>query len=444
MRAVDIIQKKRDGHELSAEEITYLVQGYSRGEIPDYQMSAWAMAVYFQGMTAQETGHLTMEMAKSGDQVDLSPIQGIKVDKHSTGGVGDKTTIVLAPLVAAAGVPVAKMSGRGLGHTGGTLDKLESISGFTIELTRDEFFSQVNEVGAAVIGQSGNMAPADKKLYALRDVTSTVNSIPLIASSVMSKKIAAGADAIVLDVKTGSGAFMKTLDDSIRLAQAMVDIGTHVGRDTVAVISDMDQPLGFGIGNALEIKEAVETLQGKGPADLEEVSLFLASHMLVLGGKAKTVEEARTLLAELLRSGAAFDKLKQMVAAQHGDVDQIDDLTKLPGASRTIEVKADASGYIASIEAEAIGIAAMLLGAGRETKESIIDYGVGVTLVKKVGDEVKAGDTLAVMHINEASESKVQEAEQKLKQAYSVTDTAVPKQPLIYALVTKNGVERFV
>ncbi|GIP41728.1 pyrimidine-nucleoside phosphorylase [Paenibacillus sp. J45TS6] len=444
MRAVDIIQKKRDGHELSAEEITFLIQGYSRGEIPDYQMSAWAMAVYFQGMTAQETGHLTMEMAKSGDQVDLSPIQGIKVDKHSTGGVGDKTTIVLAPLVAAAGVPVAKMSGRGLGHTGGTLDKLESISGFTIELTRDEFLSQVNEVGAAVIGQSGNMAPADKKLYALRDVTSTVNSIPLIASSVMSKKIAAGADAIVLDVKTGSGAFMKTLDDSIRLAEAMVDIGTHVGRDTVAVISDMDQPLGFGIGNALEIKEAVETLQGNGPEDLQEVSLILASHMLVLGGKAKTVEEARVVLEELLKSGAAFDKLKQMVAAQHGDVGQIDDLSKLPGASRTLEVKADTSGYVASIEAEAIGIAAMLLGAGRETKESVIDYGVGVTLMKKVSDEVKAGDTLAVMHINEASESKVQEAENKLKQAYSITDAAVPKQPLIYALVTKHGVERFV
>lgn len=444
MRAVDIIQKKRDGQELSAEEIRFLIQGYSRGEIPDYQMSAWAMAVYFQGMTPKETGYLTMEMAQSGDQVDLSPIKGVKVDKHSTGGVGDKVSIVLAPLVAAAGVPVAKMSGRGLGHTGGTLDKLESISGFTIELTQDEFISQVNEVGAAVIGQSGNMAPADKKLYALRDVTATVNSIPLIASSIMSKKIAAGADAIVLDVKTGNGAFMKTLDDSIRLAEAMVDIGTHVGRDTVAVISDMDQPLGYGIGNALEIKEAVETLQGKGPEDLQEVSFVLGSHMLVLGGKAKTVEEARKMLEELLKSGAAFEKLKEMVAAQHGDVAQIEDVNKLPGASRTLEVKADKSGTVVGIEAEAIGIAAMLLGAGRETKDSIIDHGVGITLVKKVGDKVNVGDTLAVMHINDAQESKVQEAGNKAVQAYHITDGEVPEKPLIFALITKDGVQRFV
>ncbi|MCM3784073.1 pyrimidine-nucleoside phosphorylase [Neobacillus mesonae] len=444
MRAVDIIQKKRDGHELSSEEIAYLIQGYSRGDIPDYQLSAWAMAVYFQGMTAQETGYLTMEMAKSGDQVDLSPIGGIKVDKHSTGGVGDKTTIVLAPLVAAAGVPVAKMSGRGLGHTGGTLDKLESISGFKVELTRDQFFGQVNDIGAAVIGQSGNMAPADKKLYALRDVTATVNSIPLIASSVMSKKIAAGADAIVLDVKTGSGAFMKTLDDSIKLAEAMVNIGTHVGRETVAVISDMDQPLGHGIGNALEIKEAVETLQGKGPKDLEEVSLFLASHMLVLGGKAQSVEEAEVKLQKILSEGLAFEKLKQMVQAQEGEVRQIEDLSLLPAAAQHIEVKSSADGYVASIEAEAIGISAMLLGAGRETKDSVIDYAVGVTLLKKVGDEVKTGEPLAILHVNEGDKNKLQEAEQKLEQAYRISETPVAKQPLIYALVTKDGVKRFV
>lgn len=368
----------------------------------------------------------------------------IEVAFMSLGGVGDKTTIVLAPLVAAAGVPVAKMSGRGLGHTGGTLDKLESISGFQIELDQEQFFKQVNEVGAAVIGQSGNMAPADKKLYALRDVTATVNAIPLIASSVMSKKIAAGADAIVLDVKTGSGAFMKTLDDSIKLAEAMVDIGTHVGRETVAVISDMDQPLGHGIGNALEIKEAVETLQGNGPEDLEEVSLFLASHMLVLGGKAESVEEAREKLRDILSQGLAFDKLKQMVKAQQGDVGQIEDLSLLPTAKRTIEVKAPTDGYVAGIEAEAIGISAMLLGAGRETTDSVIDHAVGVTLVKKVGDQVKAGEVIAMLHANDGSDSKLQEAEQKLQQAYKISEAPVPEQPLIYALVTKDGVQRFV
>ncbi|GGF76258.1 pyrimidine-nucleoside phosphorylase [Paenibacillus albidus] len=443
MRVVDIIQKKRDGGELSGEEIAFLIQGYSRGEIPDYQVSAWAMAVYFQGMNARETGDLTLEMAKSGDQVDLSPIAGIKVDKHSTGGVGDKTTVVLAPLVAAAGVPVAKMSGRGLGHTGGTIDKLESISGFSVEMDRERFFAQVGEIGAAVIGQSGNITPADKKLYALRDVTGTVQSIPLIASSVMSKKIAAGADAIVLDVKTGSGAFMKTLDDSIKLAQAMVDIGSHLGRNTVAVISDMDQPLGYGIGNALEIKEGIDTLKGQGPKDLEEVCLILGSHMLVLGGKARDEAEARSILKTHIEDGTALEKLKQMVGAQGGDVSQIESPDTLPTAERLIEVKAEAAGYVEGIQAEEIGIAAMLLGAGRETKESVIDLAVGIHLSKKVGDAVAAGETLAVLHVNHASEGKVQEARNKVLEAYRISAQPVAPLPLVYAIVTKEGVTRF-
>lgn len=353
---------------MSGEELGFLIRGYSEGSIPDYQMAAWAMAVYYQGMNARETADLTMHMASSGDMIDLSSIHGIKVDKHSTGGVGDKTTIVLGPLVASAGVPVAKMSGRGLGHTGGTIDKLEAISGFSVELDQEQFFSQVNEIGIAVVGQSGNMTPADKKLYGLRDVTATVDSIPLIASSVMSKKIAAGADAIVLDVKTGSGAFMKTLDDSIRLAKAMVDIGTQVGRSTIAVISDMDQPLGFGIGNALEVKEAIATLRGEGPQDLAEVCLILASHMLILGGKASSEEEARALLQAKLENGEALDSLKQMVQAQGGDAAQIDHPDQLPTAELHVEVKAEQAGYVESIQAEEIGIAAMLLGAGRETK----------------------------------------------------------------------------
>lgn len=443
MRAVDIIQKKRDGEELSRDEISFLIQGYSKGEIPDYQLSAWAMAVYFQGMNARETGDLTMEMAMSGDQVDLSPIAGIKVDKHSTGGVGDKTTVVLAPLVASAGVPVAKMSGRGLGHTGGTLDKLESITGFSIEMERERFFDQVGEIGAAVIGQSGNITPADKKLYALRDVTATVESIPLIASSVMSKKIAAGADAIVLDVKTGSGAFMKTLDDSIALAQAMVDIGTHLGRNTVAIISDMDQPLGFGIGNALEIKEGIETLKGHGPKDLQEVCLILGSQMIVLGGKAKDETEARAILKKHIEDGTALEKFKQIVKAQGGDVSQIDNPEKLPAAKRFIEVKAKTRGFIEGIQAEEIGVAAMLLGAGRETKESIIDLAVGIQLSKKVGDAVELGETLAVLHINDASEQKVEEAEAKVLEAYRVTSEPTLPQPLVFALVTKDGVTRY-
>ncbi|CAM4274393.1 pyrimidine-nucleoside phosphorylase [Paenibacillus phoenicis] len=443
MRAVDLIRKKRDGQELTSEEIGFLVKGYSEGQIPDYQMSAWAMAVYYQGMSARETADLTMAMAGSGDTIDLGSIRGIKVDKHSTGGVGDKTTVVLGPLVAAAGVPVAKMSGRGLGHTGGTIDKLEAISGFSVELTKEQFFRQVNEIGLAVVGQSGNMTPADKKLYALRDVTATVDSIPLIASSVMSKKIAAGADAIVLDVKTGSGAFMKTLEDSIRLAKAMVDIGTQVGRRTVAVISDMDQPLGHAIGNALEIKEAVATLRGEGPADLEEVCLILASHMLILGGKASSEEEAKAMLVEQINSGQALEKLKQMVAAQGGNTEQIDHPELLPEAELKVDVKATAGGFVESIQAEEIGLAAMMLGAGRETKESVIDLAAGVELRKKIGDPVEAGETLAVLHLNRSHEAGLAEAERRILNAYGISSTKVPRRPLVFALVTPDGIKRF-
>lgn len=444
MRAVDLIHKKRDGQELTTEEISFLIRGYSEGQIPDYQMAAWAMSVFYKGMSARETADLTIQMASSGDTIDLSSIHGIKVDKHSTGGVGDKTTIVLGPMVAAAGVPVAKMSGRGLGHTGGTIDKLEAIRGFSVELAKEQFFRQVNEIGIAVVGQSGNMTPADKKLYALRDVTATVDSIPLIASSVMSKKIAAGADAIVLDVKTGSGAFMKTLEDSIRLAKAMVEIGTQVGRQTVAVISDMDQPLGYAIGNALEIREAVDTLRGEGPADLEEVCIILASHMLLLGGKASTEEEATAMLFEHLRSGEALEKLKKMVAAQGGDTTQIDNPELLPQAELQVEVLAEHSGFIESIQAEEIGIAAMMLGAGRETKDSKIDLAAGVVLRKKIGDRVEAGEALAVLHFNPEHSEGQAEAGQRILGAYGISETKPPKRPLVFALVTKDGVKRFL
>jgi len=443
MRAVDIIQKKRDGEELTREEISFLIQGYSEGSVPDYQMSAWAMAVFYKGMTARETADLTLEMAHSGDVIDLSPVHGVKVDKHSTGGVGDKTTIALAPLVAAAGVPVAKMSGRGLGHTGGTIDKLESISEFSVELTREQFFAQVNRIGAAVISQSGNITPADKKLYGLRDVTATVESIPLIASSVMSKKIAAGADAIVLDVKTGSGAFMKSLDDSIALAQAMVDIGTEVGRNTIALISDMDQPLGFGIGNALEVKEAVETLRGEGPKDLEELTLILGAYMVMLGGQAATVEEARAKLEGLIQDGTALSKLKEMVEAQQGDSSQIEDTSKLPTAAELVDVTATADGYVTAIQAEEIGLAAMTLGAGRETKDSQIDLAVGIVLRKKIGDAVKVGETLATLHVNGKNAAQRETAIARVREAYQIAEQRGELKPLVYAIVTKDGVQRF-
>ncbi len=399
-RMVDIIEKKRNGEVLTNEEITFFVNGYTDGSIPDYQASAFLMSIYFKGMTTEEQGFLTMAMVQSGDQIDLSAIEGVKVDKHSTGGVGDTTTLILVPLVAACGVPVAKMSGRGLGHTGGTLDKLEAIEGFHIELTEQQFVKQVNDLKLAVIGQSGNLTPADKKLYALRDVTATVDSIPLIASSIMSKKIAAGADAIVLDVKTGEGAFMKTHEDAKALAESMVAIGKQVGRDTMAVISDMSQPLGYAIGNALEVKEAIDTLNGVGPEDLTELCLVLGSKMIVVGGKADSIEDAREMLKAVIADGSALDLFGKLIEAQGGNGQIVHEPTLLPTASYQINVPATSSGYVTKMDADDIGIAAMLLGAGRATKEDTIDLAVGIVLTKKIGEYIAEGDTLAVIHSN--------------------------------------------
>lgn len=440
MRAYDVIYKKRMGQELTSEEIKFLVEGFTSGEIPDYQMSAWAMAVCLRGMTPRETADLTLAMAHSGDVIDLSAIRGVKVDKHSTGGVGDKVSLVLVPLVAACGAPVAKMSGRGLGHTGGTLDKLEAIPGLQIERTPQQFIDQVNSIGCAVVGQSGNLVPADKKLYALRDVTATVDSIPLIASSIMSKKIAGGADAIVLDVKTGSGAFMHSLDDSFRLAEAMVAIGREVGREVAAFVSDMDQPLGFAVGNALEVTEAIETLRGFGPRDLEEVCLQLGSQMLRLAGVAPDAAAARKALTRALHAGHGLNKLIEMVEAQGGDASFIRQPVKLPRAARLVLLPAPAAGYVQQIEALEVGVAAMLLGAGRETKESPIDQAVGIVMKKKVGDRVEAGEALAELHVN--SEARLAEAMERLQAAYRIGAEQPAPRPLIYGLVTEEGVER--
>ena len=417
MRMVDLIIKKQEGKALTKEEIRFIIDGYTDGSIPDYQMSAWAMAVFFQDMTDEERMELTMAMAESGDQIDLSAIEGIKVDKHSTGGVGDTTTLVLAPLVASCGVPVAKMSGRGLGHTGGTLDKLESIPGFHIEIDEKEFAAIVNENKVAVIGQSGNLCPADKKLYALRDVTGTVNSLPLIASSIMCKKIAAGADAIVLDVKTGAGAFMKTEEDAKALAHAMVKIGNLAGRKTMAIISDMSQPLGVAVGNALEVEVAIETLKGNGPKDLEALCIELGSQMVYLGGKSADLAEARELVTENLRNGKALEKFKVFVASQGGNPAVVDDYSLMPQASRQQDVLAEASGYVTEIVADDIGVAAMLLGAGRATKESMIDLAAGLKILKKVGDPVQKGEAIVRMFANKADFSP---AEKLIQEAYSI------------------------
>lgn len=433
MRMVDIIEKKRDGQELTTAEINFFIEGYTKGEIPDYQASALAMAIYFQDMNDRERADLTRAMVESGDTIDLSAIDGVKVDKHSTGGVGDTTTLVLAPLVASLGVPVAKMSGRGLGHTGGTIDKLESIAGFHVELTREQFIDLVNRDKVAVIGQSGNLTPADKKLYALRDVTGTVNSIPLIASSIMSKKIAAGADAIVLDVKTGDGAFMKTQEDAEELAHAMVRIGNHVGRKTIAIISDMSQPLGFAIGNALEVKEAIETLQGKGPKDLTELVLTLGSLMVILAGKAKTSEEAKEMLLDAIHSGKALAKFKEFLANQGGDASIVDDLTKLPQAKYKIELPAKQSGYISRMVADEIGVASMILGAGRATKEDVIDLAVGLVLHKKVGDKVEEGESILTIYSNREN---VEDVKQKLYDNIFIADTATAPT-LIHTVITE-------
>jgi pyrimidine-nucleoside phosphorylase len=451
MRAVDVIHDKREGKELTEEQISALIRGYVDGSIPDYQMAAWAMAVYFRGMTAKETAALTLAMARSGDTVDLSAVNGIKVDKHSTGGVGDTTTLVLAPLVAAAGVPVAKMSGRGLGHTGGTIDKLESIPGFRVELAQSDFVEQVNRIGVSVISQSGSITPADKALYALRDVTATVESIPLIASSIMSKKIAAGADAIVLDVKTGGGAFMKTLDDSIALAEAMVAIGSEVGRETVAIISDMNQPLGNAVGNALEVREAIAVLRGEAGVspDLIEVCLTLGAHMLVLGRKAASVDEGKRTLKALLSSGEALRRFAELIAAQGGDAAVATAPEKLPAAARIIPVASPAAGYVGAVAAEEIGSAAMLLGAGRATKDSRIDLAVGIRIMKRIGDRVEAGEALAELHVNAVHagasvkpDNSLEPIVRKVIDAFTLQAEPSAPPPLIRAVVTREGVQR--
>lgn len=438
MRMYDILAKKRDGGILTDEEIQFFIDGYVSGAIPDYQASALLMAIFLKGMTPHETAALTRSMAQSGDLVDLSSIDGIKVDKHSTGGVGDKTTLIVAPVVASLGVRVAKMSGRGLGHTGGTVDKLESIPGFRTTLDREAFFDVVRRVGVSVIGQSGNLAPADKKLYALRDVTATVNSIPLIASSIMSKKIAAGSDRILLDVKTGSGAFMKTLEDSIALAKEMVSIGEHVGRRTVALITDMDRPLGCAIGNALEVCEACETLQGRGPADLTEVCIELAANMLWLAEKGE-LAQCRSLAKQQIANGEAFAKLKEMVQAQGGDTSVLDDPSRFDRSNVCYEVLAQREGFLYAMDTERFGIASMELGAGREKKEDPIDYSAGIVLRKKVGDFVRKGEVLASFYSSE--ESKCRTAEQTFTQALRIQDARPKQTALIYARVTAQGVE---
>ena len=435
MRMVDLIAKKRDGQSLSKEEIEWIVTGYTNGEIPDYQMSALTMAIFYQDMTDQEITDLTLAMANSGDVVNLENIEGIKVDKHSTGGVGDTTTLVLAPLVASVGVPVAKMSGRGLGYTGGTLDKLEAIPGFQIELSEEKFVELVNESKVAVIGQSGNLAPADKKLYALRDVTATVDSIPLIASSIMSKKIAAGADAIVLDVTTGDGAFMKNIEDAKRLASTMVQIGKLANRQTMAVISDMSQPLGEAIGNSLEVVEAIETLQGKGPKDLEEMCYVLGSQMVVLAKKADTLEQAREMLEEALHSGKAFAKFKEMVANQGGDVSVIDHPEKLLTAKYEIELPAKQSGVVTKLVANELGIAAMMLGAGRKTKEDTIDFAVGLKLRKKVGEAIQEGESVLTIYANQPAE-EIQDVVALLYQNIEIGASG-QEPPLIHGIITE-------
>ncbi|MBP3038989.1 pyrimidine-nucleoside phosphorylase [Bacillaceae bacterium Marseille-Q3522] len=434
MRMVDLITKKRDGEELSAEEIQYIINGYTNGSIPDYQISAFVMAIYFKGMTEAECANLTMAMVSSGEQIDLSGISGIKVDKHSTGGVGDTTTLILGPLVASVGVPVAKMSGRGLGHTGGTIDKLESIPGFHVELDKEVFIRLVNENKLAVVGQSGNLTPADKKLYALRDVTGTVDSIPLIASSIMSKKIAAGADAIVLDVKTGAGAFMKTPEDSRKLAKAMVQIGNSVGRKTTAVITDMSQPLGFAIGNALEVKEAIDTLKGHGPKDLTELCLALGSRMVCLAEKAADPDSARSMLEKAIADGSALETFKKFITAQGGDSSVVDNPQKLPQAPYTVEVEAEQSGYIAEITADAAGRAAMLLGAGRATKESEIDLAVGLMLRKKIGDMVEKGESLVTIY---SRTEDVAEVKQMLYENIKISPEKTTPPKLIYEVITE-------
>lgn len=433
MRMYDLIMKKRNGGELSKEEIEFFIEGYTKGEIPDYQVSALMMAIYFRKMSEAETLHLTMAMAHSGDMLDLSSIKGTKVDKHSTGGVGDKTSLALTPMVAACGIPVAKMSGRGLGHTGGTIDKLESFAGFSTGITTEQFVENVNKIGIAIMGQTADLAPADKKLYALRDVTATVDNMSLIASSIMSKKLAAGADAIVLDVKTGSGAFMKTEEDSIALAKEMVQIGNNAGRKTVAVVSDMDQPLGRAVGNSLEVREAIDTLKGCGPKDFEELCLTLGTQMLLAGGVTADAKEAETMLRNSIADGSALKKLAEFVEAQGGDAKAVFEPDCLPKASIVQPILADREGYISHIACDEIGICSLILGGGRETKESEIDLSVGLVLEKKVGDFVKKGDVLAMLHANDAEKAEI--ATKRFLKAYEIGEKQPESMPLIRTII---------
>lgn len=433
MRMYDLILKKKQGKELTKEEIYYMIEGFTKGDIPDYQMSAMTMAICFQGMSKRETVDLTLAMRDSGDVLNLDAIEGIKVDKHSTGGVGDKVSLVLTPMIAALGIPVAKMSGRGLGHTGGTIDKLESIEGFSTEMTEEVFIRNVNGIKVAIAGQTANLAPADKKLYALRDVTATVDQMSLIASSIMSKKLASGADAIVLDVKTGNGAFMQKEEDAVALAKAMVDIGKRAGKKTVALITDMDEPLGNAVGNALEVKEAIESLKGNGPADFMEVVIGLGKQMLVLAGRAESEEIAEALLKETIDSRSAYKKFQEFVEAQGGNVEQILHPDLLPKAKYVIPVLAETEGNVQRILAQEIGIACMMLGGGRETKESIIDPAVGIILNKKIGDGAKKGDVLAYIHANDRE--KAITAAAKIKAAYQMSTEKVARPVMIKQLI---------
>ncbi|AKL95325.1 pyrimidine-nucleoside phosphorylase Pdp [Clostridium aceticum] len=440
MRMYDIILKKKKGEMLTKEEIHFFIEGYTNGSIPDYQVSALLMAIYFQKMNKEETVYLTEAMMHSGKMIDLSSIEGIKVDKHSTGGVGDKTTIALAPMVAACGIPVAKMSGRGLGHTGGTIDKLESIPGFCVEMTKETFINNVNEIKLAIGGQTANLAPADKKLYALRDVTATVDNLSLIASSIMSKKLASGADAIVLDVKTGSGAFMQDIDEAFLLAKEMVDIGQSVGKDTVAIVTDMNQPLGYAVGNSLEVKEAVQLLEGKGPEDLEQICITLGAYMLILAKKVGTEYEGKRLMKAAIDSGEALKVLKGFIERQGGDISCIENLDLLPQAQEIYPLKASESGYIHKIKGDIVGVSALTLGAGRDTKDSEIDLSVGILLNKKIGDYVEKGEVLAYIYNNDAVKRDL--AIEQLLTAYEIEDTQPEYRPLIFGIVTKNGIQR--
>ena len=434
MRMVELIQKKQAGIAHTTEELNYIVEGAKSGSIPDYQLSAWLMAVYFKGMTEEEIKELTIAMVKSGEEIDLSSIPGIKVDKHSTGGVGDTTTLILAPLVASAGVPVAKITGRGLGHTGGTLDKLASIPGMNVMLELKDFIKQIKDIGLAITGQTKDMVPADKKFYALRDVTSTIRSVPLIVSSIMSKKIAAGTNCLVLDVKVGKGAFMEKLEEARALAATMVKLGSMVKRKTTAIITDMNQPLGMAIGNALEVREAIEILQGEGGGDLLEVTLLLGAHMLLAAGKFQTVEEAREELLRLIQEGKGIEKLRELIKAQGGDERVVDNPYLLPQAKIITSISTDKEGYIAEINAKKVGEAAMILGAGREKKEDRIDPAVGIWLKRRVGDKIKPGDPLAVFYANDRE--RLEKARERFMEAYSYSSSPPRPMPLVYDIIS--------